>query len=73
MVSFYLEHFLPVFFRYKNIKSNKKSAFYTGWRKSYGRLNKKMAESPPGPDRVNESEVPMSNIIQKINIFWIFR
>ena len=25
----------------KNIKSHKKSAFYTGWRKSYGRLNKK--------------------------------
>ena len=32
---------LPVCFRYKDIKSHKKSAFYTGWRKSYGRLNKK--------------------------------
>ena len=37
--------FLPVCFRYENIKSHKKSAFYTGWRKSYGRLNKNMAES----------------------------
>ena len=35
----------------KVLKVTKKSAFYTGWRKRYGRLNKNMAESaaPPPP------------------------
>ena len=36
----------------KNIKSHQKSAFYTGWRKRYGCLNKKWQNWPPGPDGV---------------------
>ena len=44
-----IKKILPVCFRYENIKSHKKSAFYTRWRKSYGCLNKNMAESPPPP------------------------